>query len=48
MRPLLISDTHGKLGIIDELSARTQADAVMDIDEKGIRLQSHVRQIPDQ
>jgi len=26
---LFISDTHGKLGIIDDLAARTEADAVI-------------------
>jgi len=26
---LLISDTHGRLGVIDELAARVRADAVI-------------------
>ncbi len=29
MRLLLISDTHGKLGIINELADRVKADAVI-------------------
>jgi predicted phosphodiesterase len=35
MRFLLISDTHGKLGIINELAARTQADAVIHAGDFG-------------
>jgi len=35
MRFLLISDTHGKLGIIDELAAHTQADAVIHAGDFG-------------
>jgi hypothetical protein len=29
MKFLLICDTHGKLGVIDDLAARMQADAVI-------------------
>ena len=29
MRLLLISDTHGRLGVVNELAARVQADAVI-------------------
>ena len=29
MRLLLISDTHGKLDVVNELAARAQADAVI-------------------
>jgi hypothetical protein len=32
MRLLLISDTHGKLGIINELAKHTQADAIYYLD----------------
>jgi len=32
---LLISDTHGKLGIIDDLAARTEADAVIHAGDFG-------------
>jgi hypothetical protein len=35
MRLLLISDTHGKLDIINELSAQTQADAVIHAGDFG-------------
>lgn len=35
MRLLLISDTHGKLGVINELSARLQADAVIHAGDFG-------------
>ena len=35
MRFLLISDTHGKLGIINELVAETQADAVIHAGDFG-------------
>jgi len=35
MRFLLISDTHGKLGIINELAERTQADAVIHAGDFG-------------
>jgi Calcineurin-like phosphoesterase len=35
MRFLLISDTHGKLGTINELSARVQADAVIHAGDFG-------------
>lgn len=35
MRLLLISDTHGKLNIINELSAQTQADAVIHAGDFG-------------
>ncbi len=35
MRLLLVSDTHGKLGAINELSARVQADVVIHAGEFG-------------
>ena len=35
MRFLLISDTHGKLGIINELVAETQTDAVIHAGDFG-------------
>lgn len=35
MRFLLISDTHGKLGVITELAARTKADAVIHAGDFG-------------
>jgi Icc-related predicted phosphoesterase len=35
MRLLLISDTHGKLDIINELLAQTQADAVIPAGDLG-------------
>lgn len=35
MRFLLISDTHGKLGIINELAARTKADVVIHAGDFG-------------
>jgi predicted phosphodiesterase len=35
MRFLLISDTHGRLGIINELAARTRADAVIHAGDLG-------------
>ena len=35
MRFLLISDTHGKLGVINKLAARTQADAVIHAGDFG-------------
>jgi len=35
MRFLLISDTHGRLGVINELAARTRADAVIHAGDLG-------------
>ena len=35
MRFLLISDTHGKLGIINELASHVQADAVIHAGDFG-------------
>lgn len=35
MRFLLISDTHGKLGIVNELCARTHVDAVVHAGDFG-------------
>jgi predicted phosphodiesterase len=35
MRLLLISDTHGRLDIIDELSAQTLSDAVIHAGDFG-------------
>ena len=35
MRLLLISDTHGKLGVINEVAERTQADAVIHAGDFG-------------
>jgi predicted phosphodiesterase len=35
MRLLLISDTHGKLGIINELAAHVRADAVIHAGDFG-------------
>lgn len=35
MRLLLISDTHGKLGVVNDLDARTQADAVIHAGDFG-------------
>jgi len=35
MRFLLISDTHGRLGVIDELAARVRADAVIHAEDFG-------------
>jgi predicted phosphodiesterase len=36
MRFLLISDTHGRLGVIDELAARVRADAVIHAGDFGM------------
>ena len=35
MRILIISDTHGSLGVINELVSRTQADAVIHAGDFG-------------
>jgi predicted phosphodiesterase len=35
MRFLLISDTHGKLGVIDELATKVRADAVIHAGDFG-------------
>ena len=35
VRILLISDTHGSLGVINELVSRTQADAVIHAGDFG-------------